>query len=189
MIHVAAVFALLFLITFSTLAHQWSLSKEPWGHFGHSNIEASITFSFFSIFVWVRVELIQYPDYRDRRVFAGSLLGPGLQEAAAGGGLGAGGLAAGGPGPQQLHGVRVHARDWRRLPGHRRIHGRRTRAASPRRRCEQPVPVPARPAALRCPGHGTSILSATIKRRAALSGVTLLILAEVLIRNNSESCD
>ena len=56
MIHVAAVFALLFLITFSTLAHQWSLSKEPWGHFGHSNIEASITFSFFSIFVWVRME-------------------------------------------------------------------------------------------------------------------------------------
>ena len=58
MIHVAAVFALLFLITFSTLAHQWSLSKEPWGHFGHSNIEASITFSFFSIFVWVKIELL-----------------------------------------------------------------------------------------------------------------------------------
>lgn len=48
----SGLFALLFLVSFSSLSHQWSLSREPRGHYGHSNIGAAIAFSFFSIFIW-----------------------------------------------------------------------------------------------------------------------------------------
>ena len=49
----SGLFSILFLVSFSSLAHQWSLSKEPRGHYGRSNIGAAIAFSFFSIFIWV----------------------------------------------------------------------------------------------------------------------------------------
>jgi len=48
----SGLFSILFLVSFSSLAHQWSLSKEPRGHYGRSNIGAAIAFSFFSIFIW-----------------------------------------------------------------------------------------------------------------------------------------
>jgi len=48
----SGLFAFLFLISFSSLAHQWGLSPEPRGHVGHSNISAAIAFSFFSILSW-----------------------------------------------------------------------------------------------------------------------------------------
>ena len=51
--YILGLFSILFLISFSSLAHQWSLSKEPRGHYGHSNVGAAIAFSFFSIFIWV----------------------------------------------------------------------------------------------------------------------------------------
>ena len=50
---IAGVFSLLFLITFSSLANQWSQSPEPVGHYGVTNVGSAIAFSFFSIFIWV----------------------------------------------------------------------------------------------------------------------------------------
>ena len=46
-------FALLYLVSFCSLTHQWRLSPDTRGHYGHHNIGASIAFSFFSVFVWV----------------------------------------------------------------------------------------------------------------------------------------
>jgi len=48
----SGLFSILFLVSFANLAHQWGLSKEPRGHYGRSNIDAAIAFSFFSIFIW-----------------------------------------------------------------------------------------------------------------------------------------
>ena len=50
---ISGIFSLLFLITFSSLTNQWSQSREPAGHYGVTNVNAAIAFSFFSVFIWV----------------------------------------------------------------------------------------------------------------------------------------
>jgi len=74
----SGIFAFLFLVAFSSLAHQWSQSKEPRGHYGHSNVGAAIAFSFFSIFVWGFCALIAFRRFQ---------IGPdsGLEESLLGG--------------------------------------------------------------------------------------------------------
>jgi len=74
----SGIFAFLFLVSFSRLAHQWSLSQEPRGRYGHSNVGAAIAFSFFSIFVWGFSALIAFRRFQ---------IGPdsGLEESLLGG--------------------------------------------------------------------------------------------------------
>jgi len=60
----SGVFSLLFLITFSALANQWSKSPEPAGHYGVANVGAAISFSFFSIFIWTVSSVLAYRKYQ-----------------------------------------------------------------------------------------------------------------------------
>merc|ERR1711874_290230 len=60
----SGVFSLLFLITFSSLANQWSQSPEPVGHYGVSNVRSAIAFSFFSIFIWTVCSVLAYRRYQ-----------------------------------------------------------------------------------------------------------------------------
>merc|ERR1712013_297124 len=53
-----------YLLTFSTVAHQWSASTEPPAGYGHRNISAAIFFSFSSIFLWAGCSLISWQRYK-----------------------------------------------------------------------------------------------------------------------------
>lgn len=45
--------AFLYFVGFCYLTNRWSNSETPEGGYGVNNLQAAITFSFFSIFTWV----------------------------------------------------------------------------------------------------------------------------------------
>merc|ERR1712212_1285374 len=61
---VSGIWSATFLVTFSTVAHQWSASTEPPAGYGHRNISAAIFFSFCSIFTWAGCSLISWQRYK-----------------------------------------------------------------------------------------------------------------------------
>merc|ERR1711892_21567 len=53
-----------YLVSFCTMAHQWSKSEEPPAGYGHGNIGGAIFFSFLSIFVWGGCCLLAWQRYK-----------------------------------------------------------------------------------------------------------------------------
>jgi len=60
----SGIFSLLFLITFSSLTNQWSQSREPAGHYGVTNVNAAIAFSFFSVFIWAVCSVLAFRRFQ-----------------------------------------------------------------------------------------------------------------------------
>jgi len=56
--------AFAYLISFSTMAYQWSQSDEPESGYGQGNIGGAILFSFLSVFAWGGCALFSFQRYR-----------------------------------------------------------------------------------------------------------------------------